>query len=74
VRDSAVPGLLGRYVYGDFCKGQLRSARLSAGRPAGDRAIAGVKAVSGLASFGEDAMGRVYVVSQSGPVYRLAAR
>ncbi|MCW3004840.1 MAG: glucose/sorbosone dehydrogenase-like protein [Conexibacter sp.] len=74
VRDSAVPGLLGRYVYGDFCKGQLRSARLSAGRAAGDRAIAGVKAVSGLASFGEDAMGRVYVVSQSGPVYRLAAR
>jgi glucose/arabinose dehydrogenase len=74
VRDQAVPGLLGRYVYGDFCKGQLRSARLSAGRASQDRPIAGLKTVSGLASFGEDASGRVYVVSQSGPVYRFAAR
>jgi len=27
-----------------------------------------------LASFGEDARGRVYVASLSGPVYRLASR
>jgi glucose/arabinose dehydrogenase len=74
VRDEGVPGLLGRYVYGDFCKGQLRSARLSARGAADDRPIAGVKTVSGLDSFGEDAAGRVYVVSQAGPVYRLAAR
>jgi glucose/arabinose dehydrogenase len=74
VRDQAVPGLLGRYVYGDFCKGELRSARLSAGGAKNDRAIPGVKTVEGLDSFGEDAAGRVYVVSQLGPVYRLAAR
>jgi glucose/arabinose dehydrogenase len=73
VRDKAVPALYGRYVYGDYCKGQLRSARLSSGKASGDRAIAGLKAVSGLDSFGEDAQGRVYVVSQSGPVYRFAA-
>jgi glucose/arabinose dehydrogenase len=74
VRDKAVPGLYGRYVYGDYCKGQIRSARLSAGHAAGDRAVAGVGRISGLDSFGEDARGRVYVVSQSGPVYRFAAR
>lgn len=74
VRDKAVPGLYGRYVYGDYCKGQIRSARLSAGRAAGDRAVPGLKTISGLDSFGEDARGRVYVVSQSGPVYRFAAR
>jgi glucose/arabinose dehydrogenase len=74
VRDIGVPGLLGRYVYGDFCKGQLRSAKLTAGRASDDRAIGGIPNVSGLDSFGEDAGGRVYVVSQSGPVYRLAAR
>jgi glucose/arabinose dehydrogenase len=74
VRDKAVPGLLGRYVYGDYCKGQLRSARLSGGRASGDQAIPGLKTISGLTSFGEDASGRVYVVSQSGPVYRFAAR
>jgi glucose/arabinose dehydrogenase len=74
VRDKAVPGLDGRYVYGDFCKGELRSARLSAGRATGDRAIPGVPTVEALDSFGEDAAGRVYVVSQAGSVYRFAAR
>jgi glucose/arabinose dehydrogenase len=74
VRDKAVPGLYGRYVYGDYCKGQLRSARLSAGHASGDQAIPGLPTVQGLDSFGEDAVGRVYVVSQAGPVYRFAAR
>jgi glucose/arabinose dehydrogenase len=74
VRDKGVPGLYGRYVYGDYCKGELRSARLSAGRATGDRAIPGLKTIEGLDSFGEDAAGRVYVVSQAGDVYRFAAR
>jgi glucose/arabinose dehydrogenase len=73
VRDAAVPGLAGRYVYGDYCKGQLRSARLAGGRATDDRPIAGLPTIVGLDSFGEDATGRVYVVSQSGPVYRFAA-
>jgi glucose/arabinose dehydrogenase len=74
VRDEGVPGLYGRYVYGDYCKGQLRSARLSPGRAGGDRAIPGLPTIEGLDSFGEDAAGRVYVVSQGGDVYRFAAR
>jgi glucose/arabinose dehydrogenase len=74
VRDRAVPGLYGRYVYGDYCKGQLRSARLSSGKASGDQAIPGLKTISGLDSFGQDASGRVYVVSQEGAVYRFAAR
>jgi glucose/arabinose dehydrogenase len=74
VRDRAVPALYGRYVYGDYCKGQLRSARLGPGRATDDRTIAGTPTVPALDSFGEDATGRVYVVSQAGPVYRLAAR
>jgi glucose/arabinose dehydrogenase len=74
VRDRAVPSLYGRYVYGDYCKGQLRSARLSGGKASGDQAIPGLPTISGLDSFGQDATGRVYVVSQSGAVYRFAAR
>jgi len=73
VRDRGVPALDGRYVYGDFCKGQLRSVKLSAGSASGDTAVAGVKKVEQLSSFGEDARGRVYVTSLSGPVYRFAA-
>ena len=74
VRDRAVPALYGRYVYGDFCKGELRSARLAPGRASGDQAVPGLPAIPGLDSFGEDAAGRVYAISQNGPVYRFAAR
>jgi glucose/arabinose dehydrogenase len=74
VRDRAVPALYGRYVYSDYCKGELRSTRLSSGRATGDSRIPGLRTVSGADSFGQDALGRVYVVSGSGPVYRFAAR
>jgi glucose/arabinose dehydrogenase len=74
VRDPALKALDGRYVYGDYCLGQLRSARLSAGKATGDRAIPGLAKVSQLSSFGEDARGRVYVLSLDGPVYRFVAR
>jgi glucose/arabinose dehydrogenase len=73
VRDRGVPALYGRYVYGDFCKGQLRSAKLSTGSASGDAAIPGVGKVEQLSSFGEDARGRVYVTSLGGAVYRFAA-
>jgi glucose/arabinose dehydrogenase len=74
VRDRGVPALYGRYVYGDYCKGELRSARLSAGKASGDRKIPGLKTITALDSFGEDAAGRVYAISQQGAVYRFAAR
>jgi glucose/arabinose dehydrogenase len=71
VRDRSLGGLYGRYVYGDFCKGELRSVKLSQSRASGDRAL-GLRTVPNLSSFGEDARGRVYVASLSGPVYRFA--
>jgi glucose/arabinose dehydrogenase len=70
VRDRSVPALYGRYVYGDFCHRELRSARLRTGRVRDDRGL-GLE-VENLSSFGEDGRGRVYAVSLSGPVYRLA--
>jgi glucose/arabinose dehydrogenase len=71
VRDNSLTGLVGSYVYGDFCKGQLRAARLGSGSATGDRAL-GLPTVDSLSSFGEDARGRVYVMSLNGPLYRLA--
>jgi len=68
-----VPGLYGRYVYGDYCNSRLRVATLRAGKRAQSRTLA-VPAISGVASFGQDASGRLYVVSVNGPVYRFAAR
>jgi glucose/arabinose dehydrogenase len=72
VRDRALAGLRGRYVFGDFCKGRILSARLSAGRARGLRRTS--MTVPSLSSFGQDARGRVYAVSLDGPVYRIAPR
>jgi glucose/arabinose dehydrogenase len=72
VRDRALPQLAGRYLYGDFCGGWVRSFRIAGGRATDDRSL-GVN-VPSLSSFGEDAGGRVYLTSLEGPVYRLVSR
>ena len=69
VRDPAIPELYSRYVYGDYCKGDLYAASLSPSRADGDGPI-GVR-VPGLSSLGEDGCGRLYAASIDGPVYRL---
>jgi len=69
VRDPRLPAWRGRYVFGDLCQGVLQTAKLQAGRRA--KVHNTRLKVSQLSSFGEDARGRVYAVSLSGPVYRL---
>jgi glucose/arabinose dehydrogenase len=71
VRDPSLPSLRGRYVYGDYCEGELRSFVPSRERAQGDRPL-GVT-VASLSSFGEDNAGRIYATSLDGPVYRLVA-
>jgi glucose/arabinose dehydrogenase len=71
VRDPRLD-LYGRYVFGDFCRGVIESARLSSGRVADVRNTS--LKVDSLSSFGQDAQGRVYAVSLAGPVYRLIPR
>ena len=72
VRDRALAGLRGRYLFGDICKPRIYSATLSAGRATSVRRTS--LRVQSISSFGEDARGRVYAVSLSGPVYRLVPR
>lgn len=70
VRDARLSTLVGRYLYGDYCAGTLRSFPAHpSGRGRGDRALG--PTVPSLSSFGEDAAGHVYAVSLDGPVYRL---
>ncbi len=70
VRDPRLPSLEGRYVYGDLCRGQIRSFQPAPEQPARDDRPLGAE-VPRLASFGTDDAGRVYAVSIDGPVYRL---
>ena len=69
VRDRSLPALYGRYVYGDFCVGDLRSLVPGIPHARDDRSL-GLH-VDSLSSFGQDNAGHVYVVSLDGPVYRL---
>jgi hypothetical protein len=72
VRDPALGGLGGRYLYGDYCSGGLRSLQLpssASGQASGDCTL-GLK-VQNPVSFGEDAAARLYVVEQDGAVSRL---
>jgi glucose/arabinose dehydrogenase len=69
VHDPALPSLSGRYVYGDYCAGDLRSLIPASGGARGDRSL-GLN-VPDLSSFGVDDQGHVYATSLDGPVYRL---
>jgi glucose/arabinose dehydrogenase len=72
VRDGRLPRLAGRYLYGDFCTGELRSARLRLPRATGDRREPAT--VSGLDALAADGRGRVWAASVLGGVFRLDPR
>jgi hypothetical protein len=70
VRDESLGDLYGRYVYADYCVGQIRSLVPGVPSASGDRSE-GLN-VPNPSSFGEDACRRLYVVSHQGAVFRFA--
>ena len=69
VHDPGIPELAGRYVYADFCVGQVRSLVPALPLATGDRSEG--LSVASPSSFGQDSCGRVYVASLTGGVARL---
>jgi len=68
-RGKAVPKLRGRYVYADFCRGQIRS--LNPAHPGRDHPV-GIKQMNAISSFGEDARGNLYfTLLNEGGVYEI---
>ena len=66
-----MPSLRGRYVYADFCRGQIRSLIPALPRAQDDTPI-DLPNVNAISSFGEDAKGNLYFASLSGgQVYEL---
>jgi glucose/arabinose dehydrogenase len=72
VADRSLPALYKRYVYADFCEGQLRSLVPHLKGASDDRKLG--LAVENPTSFGEDGAHHLYVSSLSGQVYRLIQR
>ena len=68
-RDDKLPALAGRYLYGDFCSGRITAVAVEGGRVIASDDLG--LSVPRLTSFGVDALGRVYVMSLDGGVYRL---
>jgi glucose/arabinose dehydrogenase len=68
-RGRARPALRGQYIAGDYCSGTIWSFKVSSGEARGIRTES--FRIEGLTSFGEDAVGELYAVSQSGVLYRL---
>ena len=72
VRDPSLGDLYGRYVYADYCAGEVRSLVLpsgGAGTATGDRSE-GISVNSPIA-FGQDSCGRIYLGLEGGGLYRL---
>lgn len=69
-RGRAIPGLVGHYLYSDYCEGWLRSFRYVNGAATEHRSWA-IGGAGNVASFGEDSSGEVYVVDHNGTIYKL---
>jgi glucose/arabinose dehydrogenase len=72
VRDPNIPDLLGRYVYGDLCTGDVRSfiPKVGTQQARQDRPTGIV--LPGLGSFGQGFNGVIYAAQTGGDVWRLA--
>jgi glucose/arabinose dehydrogenase len=69
-RGKAIPSFRGRYIYGDYCSGNVWSLRSTGGKlRSGPRKEPFT--ISNLSSFGEDASGEIYATSLDGTVYKL---
>jgi hypothetical protein len=68
-RGGAVPGLAGRYVYGDTCLGTISALQLTSGSPR--VYLASGEGIAELSSFAEDQRGELYALSLAGGVYQL---
>lgn len=71
-RGANLPTLSGHYLYADYCSGFIRSFRYVGGDAVDRRDWSSVLAPgTGISSFGQDAVGELYVMTLSGNVYRI---
>jgi glucose/arabinose dehydrogenase len=70
-RGAAIPALVGTYVLGDICSGQIKQMK----RTGETWEITGLLATPlAITSFGEDARGELYVTDLDGGLYRVVER
>jgi glucose/arabinose dehydrogenase len=70
-RGKAIPALVGWYVFGDYCSGEIFAIRSGASYPATRVTLAGASSGRLISSFGEGSTGELYVVDLRGNVYAI---
>lgn len=69
-RGTAIPGIVGHYFYSDYCSSWLRSFRYESGS-ATEETEWDVGNLDNVLSFGQDAAGELYILTDDGRVYQL---
>jgi glucose/arabinose dehydrogenase len=72
-RGTALPSLQGQYLYGDFCKGWVRSIPAQ-GAPGAPTDWPALSPGGNITSFGEDAAGELYVLTADGGVFKIVPK
>jgi len=67
-RGSAIPGLRGTYLFGDYCSPQVGALRVCDGEARDAQTISDLEGLApGLVSFGQDLAGELYLVYINNP-------
>jgi len=70
-RGSAIPALVGGYLFGDYCSGEIWVTDSTAARPAAKTLL--LSTGFPISSFGQDQSGELYVVDYDGAIYKVVA-
>lgn len=73
-RGAAIPPLQGNYFYADYCVGWVRSFRVDGGVAVDRAAWPTLEPGGPITSFGEDAAGELYVLTEEGGVFKIVPR
>lgn len=71
-RGNKIPGLCGRYFYGNHDGGAVKSIVVQGGKKVGDTVTHSTLSVPGnITSFGEDGEGELYMASMNNTIYKI---
>jgi glucose/arabinose dehydrogenase len=70
-RGTRIPSLQGHYLYADYCGGWVRSFQWLGGQAMNQQNRTSLAPLHSITSFGEDAEGELYIIKQTGEVYRI---
>jgi glucose/arabinose dehydrogenase len=73
-RGAAIPFLQGKYFYADYCLGWVRSFRMEGGVAVDQIDWPELRPEGRVTSFGEDAAGELYLLTEQGGVFKVVPK